>query len=434
MAWTDQGVRCRADLLDLAAGLGQALQSVPCGARIAVRIADGLAFLAALLAIWRRDSAAVLLDPAGPAAADSEAFGAAACIEDAAGTGPQVRPLGGAWRPAGGTAVLKLTSGSTGRPRAVAVGAAALVADAEAIERAMGIGDSDRVLAAVPLSFSYGLGSVAIPALWAGRTIVLPAARDPLAILLAIRSGQPTVLPTVPVFLRALARGGPPLPPCVRLVLSAGARLEPELARAFRVAHGRAVHAFYGASECGGITYDRTGRGAERGSVGTPVDGVDLHLDGDGRVHVRSPSLAHAIEPDDGSIRDGEFATPDLGELRDGELVLLGRCSDVLDLGGYKVQPREIESLIQQLPGVEDVVVLPWVSAAGRAGCAALVAGRVEAAAVRRHCVQRLPAGKVPRCVVVVPALPRNGRGKIERVAAERLLHAAASPIDQVGA
>ncbi|MBX3461582.1 MAG: long-chain fatty acid--CoA ligase [Planctomycetes bacterium] len=426
VAWTAAGWQSRADLAALAALATAALAGVPAGSRIALCVRDGFAFLAAVLAVWQHRSCAILLDAADPRAPRldlASELGAAALLDGGPTFG--LTSLPGAL-PAGDLAAIKLTSGTTARPRAVGVGFAELIADADALERTMGIGDADRVLAAVPMSFSYGVGNLLLPALWRGRVLVLPEARHPLGFLHALRQAGPTVLPAVPALLRALLADARPLPASLRLVVSAGAQLPPAVAAAFRARFGRAVHAFYGATEAGGICYDRTGAAAEAGSVGQPVDGVQVELDGDGRVVVRSPAVGRALEPDP-DLADGTYRAPDLGAFRAGELVLLGRIGDSFDVGGHKVHPREVEAVIAGLDGVRDVAVVPWQDAAGRAAAAALVVATVaDEVAVRQHCARALPAAKVPRCILFLPELPRDSRGKLPREAWQRLLAAAA--------
>jgi acyl-coenzyme A synthetase/AMP-(fatty) acid ligase len=426
VAWTPDGWRDRKDLWALSDEVAAALAIVPAGVRVAISVRRGFVFLAALLAVWRRGDCAVLLDAADPQAPRldfARQFGAACMLVDE----PQVacRPLAGG-APAAGLAAIKLTSGSTGLPRGVGVGAAELVADGDALERTMGIGDGDRVLAAVPMSFSYGVGNLLVPALWRGRVLVLPDHDHPLGLFQALRQGEPTVLPAVPALLRAMLDHGVELPTSLRLVLSAGAVLPPHIAASFRVRFGMRVHAFYGATEAGGICYDRTGDAAERGTVGTPVDGVCVTLDPDGRVRVQSAAVGRAIGVDD-SLCDGVFSAPDLGEWHDGELCLLGRVNAVFDVGGHKVHPLEVERVISELDGVSDVVVVPWSDGFGRAVCAALVAARptVDETAVRRHCVAHLASAKVPRCVLVLEELPRTSRGKLRLLEINRLLGAA---------
>ncbi|HEX6811812.1 MAG TPA: fatty acid--CoA ligase family protein [Planctomycetota bacterium] len=397
------------------------LANIPAGGRIAVSVREGFLFLAAVLAVWRHASCAILLDAADPQAPRfdlARQFGAGSLLHH--GAAMRCERLG-AMTPADDLAAIKLTSGSSAEPRGVGVGFGELIADAEALEASMGIGGDDRVFAAVPMSFSYGVGNLLVPALWRGRELVLPDASHPVGLMHALRTGAPTVLPAVPALLRALLGGTFELPASLRLVISAGAALATDVASAFHRRFQRRVHAFYGATEAGGICYDRTGLAAERGTVGTPVEGVAVGLDANGCVQVRSKAVGRALRADP-ALRDGVFTASDLGEWCDGELKLRGRASGVFDVGGHKVHPREVERVIAQAAGVQDVVVVPWLDEHGRASCAALVAASVDEAAVRRYCVQRLPAAKVPRCIVVVPELPRSSRGKLQREDVERLL------------
>jgi acyl-coenzyme A synthetase/AMP-(fatty) acid ligase len=426
VAWTSRGARDRADVWSLAHRLAGSLPGER--ERVAISTRDPLVLLAAVLAVWQRDGCAVLLDAADPQAPRRDLaahFGAGAIVVDE--PAPAVQAVAAGTRTeAGAFAAIKLTSGSTDLPRGIGVSAAAMVADADQLEATMGIGARDRVFAAVPMSFSYGVGNLLVPALWRGRELVLPDPQHAFGFVQAMRGGGPTVLPAVPSLLRALVRNAGELPPSLRLVISAGAVLPAAVAAAVRSRFGLAVHAFYGATEAGGICYDRAGQAAEQGTVGTPVDGVGVTLDADGRVTVRSAAVGEALGGED-NPRGGVFRAPDLASWRANELVLLGRAGDVFDVGGHKVHPLEIERVIAELAGVDDVVVVPWRDDEGRASSAALVAARgVDELAVRRHCAQRLHAAKVPRCVVVVVELPRTSRGKLPRAEVERLLAGAA--------
>jgi long-chain acyl-CoA synthetase len=322
------------------------------------------------------------------------------------------RPCEGPSRDYPGVATVKLTAGSTGEPRGVEVTAANLAADEAQIASTMGIVASDRILGAIPMSHSYGLSSVAIPVYARGCPAVLP---DPLggpwAALEAAERWCATVFPTVPAFLQALVRleSPPPPPRSVRLVLTAGAPLDPATARRFRERFGLPVHVFYGSSETGGICYDRVGDAGERGTVGTPLDGVDVTLDADtGTVVVASPAVA-----------GGVFRTRDAAELTaDGEWRLLGR-DDVINVRGRKVHPREVESVIAACDGVREVVVIGVPAAEGDV-LRAIVAcdpGAVDREALLARCRSALSPYKIPRSVVFVRDLPRTERGKVDRAA-----------------
>jgi len=320
---------------------------------------------------------------------------------------------------------VKLTSGSTGEPRGIAVDGSALLADDRQLRATMGIDERDRLVAAVPLSHSYGFSSVLLPALTSGIAVLVPADRSPVAALTVAREHGGTVLPTVPAWLGAYVRWAtaPELPASVRLVLSAGAPLPPAVAVAFRQRTGRPVQVFYGASECGGIAFDRDGRAAERGTVGTPVEGVELAIDGaSGRLEVRSPAVAAAYLPHATSdLGAGRFLTSDLAVFDEGEVRLLGRSDDWVLVRGHNVNPREVESVLRDLRGVADVAVFGIDGPDGpRSVLRAIVAapdGAVGHDQLLTHCRARLAEHKVPRSFVVVDDLPRTARGKLDRAA-----------------
>ena len=343
------------------------------------------------------------------------------------------------------TALLKLTSGSSGVPRAIAVSARQLAADTVQIFRTMAVGGSDRTLAAIPLSHSYGIGSCLVPLLLAGTPLVFPASTLPAALADALARARVAHFPAVPAMVRALATfGGLPDLPDLRVALSAGAPLAPADAAAFHAATGRKVHVFYGSSECGGITYDRSEAAVhEPGAVGTAMARVvvDVVDDGDrplpagaeGRVRVHSRAAALAILPapdDERTLVPGRFLTGDLGRLDDaGRLTLTGRVAAELNVAGKKVHPDEVRRVLLELPGVRSAVVLGIPDPHRGEIVAALVEAEpdsgVDVRAVLETCRARLAPHKVPRRVVVVDRLPLSERGKLQRDEALRLLRGA---------
>ena len=398
---------------------------LPPGALVGLAAPNGPGLLASFLALRRAGLAVLLLEPQeAEGLRTARALGAAALLRCRSGwpSGPEdwsltLTGIEGCRLP--GIAVVKLTSGSTGAPRGIVTPAEALAADDAALTASMGIRKEDRLLATIPMSHSYGLSSLAMPALIRGSLLILPdegRVFDPLAA--AAQTGA-TVFPTVPAVLDALLRlsDRPAWPEPLRLVLTAGAALSPATARRFREAFGLPVHVFYGASECGGICYDREGGAAERGTVGTPVDGVRVDLE-DGVVTVRSPAVAEGYIPEgDERLGNGRFVGGDMAEWRNGELALLGRVDDLVNIKGKKVNPREVEAVLSQLSGVREVAVL-GVSLPGRSGevlRAVVASDSLTAEEVVAWCRPRLSPHKVPRSVVLVPELPRTSRGKVDR-------------------
>lgn len=424
------------DVEALARAAGRVLQDLIPDTAVGLTAPNGPGLLASLLAIRRAGLAAVLLDartPDAEALRTVQSLGAAAVLRCRTGwpRGPEDWALTLTASPtlhAPGIAVIKLTSGSTGAPRGIATPAEALVADDDALAVTMGFRDDDRLLATIPLSHSYGLSSLAMPALMRGTLLILPEEDrvfDPFDA--AARTGA-TVFPTVPAVLDALLRLNerPDWPASLRLVLTAGAPLSPATAARFRETFGLPVHVFYGASECGGITYDREGTAGERGTVGTPVEGVRIDLepaedveDG-GIVTVRSPAVAAGYLPADPSRLDGSrFVNGDLAVWQNGELVLRGRADDQINIKGKKVDPREVEAVVGQLPGVLEVAVLglPLPDRADQIlrAVIACLPGSLTVEDVVAWCRPRLSPHKVPRSLVLVPELPRNTRGKLDR-------------------
>lgn len=429
------------DVECLSVAIADRITAVPLGHGfpIAFSAHNGPAFLAGLLALRRTGHVPLLLDPFAPAVdrdRAASAVGASAIVSCATGWPDSALELSIASLNSitetlpDAVAVIKLTSGSTGTPRGVAMTEAQLLSDEAALATAMGIRADDRLLCTLPLSHSYGLSTLALAALVRGVSLVLPADNGPFAPLIAAQELSATVFPTVPTYLQALLRMSqpPPWPGSIRLVISAGAVLPAQTAAEFRQAFGLPVHVFYGSSECGGICYDRDGGAAERGTVGVPVDGVEISMspsssgdDDAGLVTVRSTAVGVSYLPQaDRRLRDGRFETMDLAGWQNGELRLKGRADFVINLHGKKVDPSEVERVIAALPGVNEAVVLAVAAPDGGEIVRAVVATSsrdLNYARIAAWCRDRLAQHKVPRSIIVVDEIPRTARGKIDRMA-----------------
>jgi acyl-CoA synthetase (AMP-forming)/AMP-acid ligase II len=340
------------------------------------------------------------------------------------------------------TAVLKLTSGSTGLPRAIAVGARQLSADTVQIMRTMGVRPGDVTLAAIPLTHSYGIGSCLIPMFLAGTPLAFPTCALPAALAHTLAQARVAHFPAVPAMIRTLATlPGLPELPDLRVCLAAGAPLAPQDAAAFHTATGHKVHVFYGCSECGGITYDRSEEPVSAaGAVGSAMDRVAVAVldEGgqpvptgvEGRVLVASRAVALAAvppleEPD--VLAAGRFLSGDLGVLDSGgSLTLTGRVAEFLNVAGKKVHPEEIRRVLEALPGVQSAVVAGLPDAHRGQLVAALVAAErganLTVHGVLAACRVRLAPHKVPRRVVIVDELPTSDRGKVRKEVVMKLL------------
>ncbi len=323
---------------------------------------------------------------------------------------------------------IRLTSGSTGQPRGIAMTSEALLKDDSAIRSTMEL-ENERALAAIPLSHSYGFSSLFLPALTQGWLLAIPSGISPFAAVEIASESRITFLPTVPAYIEALLKmeTPPSLPTTLQKIITAGAPLKSEAARRFREIFGQPIHVFYGASEVGGICYDRRGDAAERGTLGTPLDGVEVLLapepglgDGQGIVEVLSPATAVGYIPDDDkSLGSDRYLTSDIGAFLDGELLLFGRVDAIVNVRGKKVDPREVETVLNALGGIDETIVM-GIQGPSSSGefLGAIVAGdqtMPQVDGIRDWCRQHLASHKIPRHIVRVEALPRTSRGKVNR-------------------
>jgi acyl-CoA synthetase (AMP-forming)/AMP-acid ligase II len=414
---TESGISwTRAELRGWAQELAGGPLAAAAGECVGFSLPNSAEWVALFAALQSLGAAAVPLDASlTPAQQDSVAAGLHLRYVWRDGA---LRETAGKSRAAGMMRVGKLTSGSTGAARIVRCSAAHLVADGRNIIRTMRIEPADRNLALIPLGHSYGLGNLVAPLLLQGTAMVCAKGFVPRQVPGWIQKHRATVLPTVPAIVRLLAalpgrRGVAPL----RLVISAGARLPGENAIAFAARFGLRVHNFYGSSETGGISFDRSGHASAAGrSVGLPLDGVKVDLTSRGRVRVQSESVAAG--------RRGLFTLPDLGRFNSrGELEITGRVGSVANLGGRNLHPREIENRIAGLRGVTDT----WVQVLTKAGRDYLVAA-VESARSPAEIAAEFGAlvadWQRPRFWLVLPKLPRTSRGKLDVAALRARLEA----------
>jgi long-chain acyl-CoA synthetase len=432
------------DALARAAGVVLGASGVEPEARVVLCAPNGPGFLASFLAL-RRSGLVPILSDAGSAGSElvraARRLGAAAVLRCATGwpSGP------GAWQcdlvsgrdavalPEGAD-LIKLTSGSSGDPRGVAARSESLLADDEAITASMGLRGWDRFLATLPFSHSYGFSSLMVPALVRGTLLVIPDDGGPWSPFAAAREFEATFFPSVPVWLDGLLRFSdpPPVPPTLRRVITAGAPLSAETSARFRERYGLRIQVFYGASEVGGICFDREGGAAERGTVGSPLEGVRVTIEddegapaeGEGAVVVRSPGAGLGYVPgSDPRLRDAVFRSGDRAAWVGSEVALRGRRDDWINVGGKKVDPREVEVILGSLPGVEEVAVVGMPVRGGERVRAVIACapGRLCHEEVRAWCRGRLAAHKLPRSVIFLERLPRNARGKLDREAMRSL-------------
>lgn len=304
---------------------------------------------------------------------------------------------------------LVFTSGTTGAPRAAILSHGALSAAARASAEVLGWETGDRWLLAMPLAHVGGL-SIVLRCLSARRPVVLSR---PDAIVSTIERHQVSLLSVVPTQLERLIER--PAPPSLRRVLVGGAAC-PEPLRRRALERGWPVRTTYGLTEmCAQVATQRTSD--DRG-VGPLLPGVELEIR-DERVFVRGPSLFSGFAGAPSPFDDrGFYDTGDFGRLdQGGHLHLLGRRSDLIVTGGENVYPREVELVLERVPGVEAACVFGVPDPQWGAVVAAALVGAASETELASHLDRYLARYKQPRLVAWREALALSGTGKLDRAA-----------------
>ena len=345
-------------------------------------------FVHALQSVWERGDAVFPLDRRLPVAAQRsmlQGFGVATVIsedgETALSDGEPIEP---------GDALVIATSGSSGPPKAAVLTHAAVEASARATSERLQVTDNDHWLACLPLAHVGGL-SVITRSLITGTTLTVIDGFDTDV----VSASEATL---------------------VSLVSTALQRIDPSLFRAIvlggaRPPADRPPHciATYGLTETGsGVVYNSK-----------PLNSVEIEIR-DGEVHVRGPMLLRCYRDGTSPLTsDGWLPTGDLGFLRDdGSLHVEGRRGDVINTGGEKVWPDDVERQLIQHPDIHDVAVtgLPdneW----GQIVAAFVVSARPNLSLdeIREHCRAQLPGYALPKQLELVEAIPRTALGKVRR-------------------
>lgn len=308
-----------------------------------------------------------------------------------------------------GTAVVVPSSGTTGTPKGVILSHEALTAAARASAQRLGSAPDDRWLCCLSLSHVAGL-AILFRSTLAGVPPVILDRFDPSAIAVEERANLIAVVPTMlsrllharvdlARFRRVLVGGGPIDDGLLQSAGDAGAR----------------VTTTYGMTEtCGGVVYD-----------GTPLDGVEIALSPEGVIAIRGPMLMTGyrgrLDLTAEAMRDGWFRTHDLGAFdSSGRIVVAGRTDDVIITGGEKVNPEEVEKLLQSHPLVAEAVVVGRPDPEWGERVTAVVVPRPGAATPRLEDIRdfvrfRAIAYKAPADLVLVTEIPKLPSGKPAR-------------------
>jgi O-succinylbenzoic acid--CoA ligase len=381
-----------------------AARGVSPGNRVALALANGPEFVAALHGCFFAGAVAVPIDPRLQAVERAaRAAGAAVVIEDRLDTAPAgSRPVP---LRLDAIAVVMHTSGTTKAPRPVALTFGNWLASALGSAVALGLDQDERWLCAMPLAHVGGLSILIRSAIY-GTTPVLRERFDTDAVVDALSDADAriTLVSLVPTMLARLLDAGLRRPPALRRVLLGGGPIAPELLDRAAAA-GVPVAPTYGMTEaCSQIATN-----------GWPLPGVELRIADDGELLVRGPNVAPGALDDDGWLWTGDLGMLD----KRGRLTITGRKADTIVTGGENVAPAEVEAVLLEHSSVADAGVFgradpEW----GEAVVAAVVprnGARLDPGELRAHCAARLAPFKVPKAFELADRLPRTESGKLLR-------------------
>lgn len=325
-----------------------------------------------------------------------------------------------------GPALLLQSSGTTGMPKIARRSAESLDAVAANCVEAVGIESDDQMLACVPLCHSYGLEHGLLAPIFAGATVHLASGFDIGVVQHELAHSGITIFPAVPSIFEMLSN----LPAAtaqsetLRLTYSAGGALPNSVFARFVDHYGLRIGQIYGATEIGSITFAHPSSPFfSPVCAGTPMRGVEVKFDGESQLLVRSPSMMGGYLGENGNAftGDGFFPTGDLARVDShGNLHITGRLKLLIDVGGLKVNPLEVEETISAHPSVGACVVVPMRLSETVYRLKALVTPRhgnvsLDVEALRQFAKQRLSTHKVPRVIEIRATLPRSATGKVLR-------------------
>ncbi len=336
-------------------------------------------------------------------------------------------------------AAILYTSGTTGRSKGAMLTHGNMLSNALTLKDYWGWRPGDVLIHALPIFHVHGLFVALHGALINGSKMIWLSRFDPKRVI--EKMPEATVFMGVPtLYVRLLAESGLTLERCrnMRLFIAGSAPLLIETFTEWQRRTGHTILERYGMSETVMLTSNpyRAEDGERRGgTVGFPLPGVGLRVRGEGGtalhtgeiggIEVKGPNVFKGYwrmpeKTAEEFTADGWFKTGDVGKVDErGYVHIVGRSKDLIISGGYNVYPAEIEGYINDMPGVAEsaLVGVPHPDF-GEVGVAVVIAkpgANVSADAVIAALKAQLANFKIPKKCVVVPELPRNTMGKVQK-------------------
>lgn len=320
-------------------------------------------------------------------------------------------------------AFIRFSSGTTGASKGIVISHETLLARITAANEGLQIGAQDRVLWVLPMAHHFAVSIVLY--LYHGTTTILAPASDPKVMIEMMRAHGATVMYGSPYHYTMLS-GQPDAASLgsLRLAVSTAFALTNEVAELFASKTGLHLTQGMGIIEAGLPILNLQHTKEKPTSIGQPLPAFEVKLD-DGELMLRGPGIFDAYltpwQPREAVLRDGWFATGDVAEVdADGCYYLRGRVRSVINVGGLKCFPEEVEAVLCSHPGVKAARVSARAHPALGAMPTADIIPRDASAPpavieLRKLCQERLSAYKVPLFYTFVVELPLTASGKLRR-------------------
>ena len=332
-------------------------------------------------------------------------------------------------------AYLIYTSGTTGKPKGISITHANVLFSTKNIVDKLKYEKTDREILPLSLSHSFGLGCLHA-AFYVGSTIILHKnSTDIRKILESVLENKATTLAAVPATLSKMVENfhdeTDRMCKDLRLIITNSTRISENTVKSvMKVLRTGKIATYYGLTEASRSTFMIFDEKIEKyNSVGLPASDVEIKIDSKeklgrtGEICIKGPNVIERYWKNvemDRNIENGWLKTSDVGHLDDeGYLFLDGRVDDMINVGGEKVMPSEIELIVNELEGIDETVVL-GITHDTFGQIVKLFAKKSKNSKITKtdiigYCVKKLERYKVPVIIEFIDEFPRTEYGKIKR-------------------